>query len=370
MKNVKRLSKFLNYRGRLYRRKIKFSSLATLIIFSMLFLIGCSSKSETSSDEITQSSKEQSSQSSQPLSLNVTHVVPEDHASNLALLEFKDSIETRTDGRIEINIFPNGQLYGSDREAVEAVQLNNIEITMVATPTLASFKSEFMVMDLPFIFETREAAHKAMDGELGEQLNALLPEINLVSMGYGENGFRHLVNNIHPIEKPEDLQGLKMRVMENKLYQDTLNLLGANASPLAFGELYSALQQGIFDGMDNPISLIHTMKFYEVQKYLTLSGHVYAPVITVINKSAYDSIPSDLKDIFDEEAKNLHQRQREITFNQDTKKLQDIINEGMEVNELSAEQKAAFVKQLEPIYEQYAEVIGEDLIKLAQSFNN
>lgn len=350
-----------------WKKTGKILGIISILALLLSVAVACSSNSsetEGSSDGNQQEAAQDS------MTLRVTHVVPEDHASNLALIEFKKNIEERTDGRIQINLFPNGQLYGSDREAVEAVQLNNIEMTMIATPTLASFKSEFMVIDLPFIFGSREAAHKAMDGELGQSLNDLLPEINLVGLGYGENGFRHFVNNERPIEKPEDLEGLKMRVMENKLYQDTFNLLGANASPLAFGELYSALQQKTFDGMDNPISLVHTMKFYEVQDYLSLSGHVYAPVITVINKDVFDSIPEDLVDIFKEEAANLHDLQRQLTFEQDETKLQEIKDEGMQVNDLTAEQKAVFIEKLQPIYDQYAESIGQDLIDLAKSYNN
>ncbi|UGB32226.1 TRAP transporter substrate-binding protein [Metabacillus sp. B2-18] len=334
------------------------------VVLCLGMLAACSSDSTSG-----ESSSGESSSSEETIQLRLSHVVAEDHASNLALLEFEKAIEAKTDGRIDVEIFPNGQLYGSDREAVEAVQLGNIEMTTIATPTLSSFSSKFMVIDLPFIFKSDEAAHNAMDGELGQTLNDELPAINLVGLGYGENGFRHLVNNKRQIETPEDLDGLKMRVMENKLYQDTFNLLGANASPLAFGELYSALQQGTYDAMDNPISLIYASKFYEVQDYLTLSGHVYAPVITVMNKEVLEGMPEDLQTILLEEAKKMSQNQREITHQQDEEMLEKLKEQGMKVNELTDEQKDTFVKNVQPIYEEYVDEIGQDLIDLAKSYN-
>jgi len=327
-------------------------------------LTGCSSSENTNS-----TNDGGNSSTSESIQLRVSHVVAEDHASNLALLEFEKSVEERSNGKIDVQVFPNGQLYGSDREAVEAVQLGNIEMTMVATPTLSSFSSKFMVIDLPFIFKSDAAAHAAMDGELGETLNEELPAINLVGLGYGENGFRHFVNNKKPVETPDDLDGLKMRVMENKLYQDTFNLLGANASPLAFGELYSALQQGTYDAMDNPISLVYSMKFYEVQEYLTLSGHVYAPTITVINNEVLNNMSSELQTIVKEEAKIMSQYQRELTHEQDEEQLQQLKDLGMNVNELTSKQKDEFIEKVQPIYDEYKDVIGQDLIDLAQSYN-
>lgn len=327
-------------------------------------MTGCSSSENTNS-----TNDGGNSSTSESIQLRVSHVVAEDHASNLALLEFEKSVEERSNGKIDVQVFPNGQLYGSDREAVEAVQLGNIEMTMVATPTLSSFSSKFMVIDLPFIFKSDAAAHAAMDGELGETLNEELPAINLVGLGYGENGFRHFVNNKKPVETPDDLDGLKMRVMENKLYQDTFNLLGANASPLAFGELYSALQQGTYDAMDNPISLVYSMKFYEVQEYLTLSGHVYAPTITVINNEVLNNMSSELQTIVKEEAKIMSQYQRELTHEQDEEQLQQLKDLGMNVNELTSKQKDEFIEKVQPIYDEYKDVIGQDLIDLAQSYN-
>ncbi|MFD1706168.1 DctP family TRAP transporter solute-binding subunit [Siminovitchia sediminis] len=344
-------------------KKKPFMLVLTILLSMTMVLAACGGGSEEAGGDSGDSGSDDT------YTIRVAYSVPEDHASHIAGLAFKEDIEEKSDGRIQIELYPNGQLYASDREAVEAVQLNNIEMTVVATPTMATFTPEFSIFDLPFLFDSREAAYKAMDGDLGDALNEKVSEIGLVSLGYGENGFRHLLNSKRPIEKPEDMQGLKMRVMENKVYEDMFNTLGANSSPLAFGELYSALQQGVYDGMDNPISLVSSMKFYEVQEYMTLSSHTFAPIISVMNKDFYDSLPEDLQEILQESMTNVYnQTQRETTQQQDEEKLAELEQE-LEINELTAEQKEAFAEALQPIYDKYSGDIGEDLIDMARAAN-
>lgn len=340
--------------------------LLMMSITFVLLLAACSEK--TTEDAGADGAKTEAVDSDEVYTIRVAMAVPETHASSIAMNEIKDEITDKSDGRIVIELYDNAQLYPSDREAVEATQLGNIEATGIATPTVATFHERFSIFDMPFIFNDREAAYKAMDGELGDTLNAELEDIGLVSLGYGENGFRHIMNNDHPVEKPEDMDGLKFRVMENKVYEDMFNTLGANSSPLAFGELYTALQQGVYDGMDNPISLVYTMKFNEVQDYLTLSSHTFAPIITVINKEYYDSMPKDLQEILREGMDEFNQRQREITQEQDEEYI-ELLKEDMEINELSQEQKDLFIETLEPIYEKYSDVVGEDLLEMARNAN-
>ncbi|MGG3571791.1 DctP family TRAP transporter solute-binding subunit [Bacillus gobiensis] len=298
--------------------------------------------------------------------LRLTHVVSESHASHRALVQLQKGLEEKTDGRLKLEIYPGGQLYGSDREAVEAVQLGNIEMTVVATPTISTFNKKFMVFDLPFSFQSIEEARKAVDGKLGKKLNEDLLSNGLVSLGYAENGFRQIANNTKPIETPDDLKSLKLRVIENKLYQETFNELGANASPLSFSETYSALQQGTFDGMDNPVTLIYSSKFYEVQKYLTLTHQVYAPLITVINKDFFDQLPNDLKQILKEETSKANQVQRSFTQEQEEKNLAELKEIGMKINQLTPEQEAVFKKELEPVIKKYEKLIGSETMHLLQ----
>lgn len=302
--------------------------------------------------------------------IRLAHLVPEEQSSHVAAVEFKEKLESESDGRIKVELYPNGQLYGSDREAIEAVQLGNIEMTIPAVAAMASFNEKFQVFDLPFLFNNNEAAYKALDGELGQELMADLESNGLKGLVFGENGFRHVSNNEGPIEKPEDMEGLKMRTLESPLHTDTFNAFGANASPFAFGELYTALQQGTYDAMDCPISLYYTNKFYEVQDYLTLTGHVYAATSLLMNDDFYNSLPEDLQELLMEASEEFRDQQRELAQQQDTEFMEQLEAEGMQINDLTDEQRDAFREGAAPVYEKYEGQIGADLIDRALEANN
>lgn len=302
--------------------------------------------------------------------IRISHLVPEEQSSHVALETFKEKLESESDGRLTVELYPNGQLYGSDREAIEAVQLGNVDMTLPAVAPLASFNEKFMVFDLPFLFNTNEAAYKALDGELGQELLADLESDNLKGLVFGENGFRHTSNNEGPIESPEDLDGLKLRTLENPLHTDTFKAFGANASPFAFGELYTALQQNTYDAMECPISLYYTNKFYEVQDYLTLTGHVYAATILLMNNDFYDELPEDLQELVMEASEEFRDEQREIAQKQDVEFLDKLKENGMQVNELTEEQKDVFREAAKSVYDEYVPKIGEDLVNKALEANN
>lgn len=302
--------------------------------------------------------------------IRLAHLVPEEQSSHVAAVDFKEKLESESDGRIKVELYPNGQLYGSDREAIEAVQLGNIEMTIPAVAAMASFNEKFQVFDLPFLFNNNEAAYKALDGELGQELMADLESNGLKGLVFGENGFRHVSNNEGPIEKPEDMEGLKMRTLESPLHTDTFNAFGANASPFAFGELYTALQQGTYDAMDCPISLYYTNKFYEVQDYLTLTGHVYAATSLLMNDDFYNGLPEDLQELLMEASEEFRDQQRELAQQQDTEFMDQLVAEGMQINDLTDEQRDAFREAAAPVYEKYEGQIGKDLIDRALEANN
>ncbi|KYG59237.1 TRAP transporter substrate-binding protein [Planococcus maritimus] len=302
--------------------------------------------------------------------IRLAHLVPEEQSSHVAAVDFKEKLEAESDGRLKVELYPNGQLYGSDREAIEAVQLGNIEMTIPAVAAMASFNEKFQVFDLPFLFNNNEAAYKALDGDLGQELMADLESNGLKGLVFGENGFRHVSNNEGPIEKPEDMEGLKMRTLESPLHTDTFNAFGANASPFAFGELYTALQQGTYDAMDCPISLYYTNKFYEVQDYLTLTGHVYAATSLLMNDDFYNDLPEDLQELLMEASEEFRTQQRELAQQQDTEFMEQLEAEGMQINDLTDEQRDAFREAAAPVYEKYEGQIGADLIDRALEANN
>ncbi|NYF23310.1 DctP family TRAP transporter solute-binding subunit [Sporosarcina sp. JAI121] len=302
--------------------------------------------------------------------IRIAHLVPEEQSSHVAAVTFKEKLEKESNGRLKVEIYPNGSLFGSDREAIEAVQLGNVEMTIPAVAPLASFNKKFMVFDLPFIFDDNEAAYKALDGELGQGLLKDLEKNDLKGLVFAENGFRHMSNNNGPITSPNDLKGLKYRTLENPLHTDTFKAFGANASPFSFGELYTALQQGSYDAMEAPISLYYTNKFYEVQNYLTLSGHVYAATILLMNNDFYTKLPEDLQELVVEKSEEYRTEQRKIAQQQDVEFLENLKEKGMKVNEITPEQKDVFREATKVVYDKFTSEIGEELVEQAKAANN
>ncbi|MEL3970851.1 DctP family TRAP transporter solute-binding subunit [Rossellomorea oryzaecorticis] len=331
-----------------------------LLLMAVLMMAACGRPSTSSGSE----------GEGETYTIRIAHLVPEEQSSHVAAEMFKEKLEKESDGRIKVELYPNGQLYGSDREAIEAVQLGNIEMTIPAVAPLASFNEKFMVFDLPFLFNNNEAAYKALDGELGQELMKDLEENNIKGLVFGENGFRHMSNNKGPIESPEDIEGQKFRTLENPLHTDTFKAFGANASPFAFGELYTALQQGTYDAMECPVSLYYTNKFYEVQDYLSMTGHVYAATALLMNNDFYNELPEDLQKLVTEASEEYREEQRGLAQKQDVEFLKKLKESGMEVNELTDEQRDEFRDAASSVYDKYVDRIGQDLVDKALEANN
>lgn len=338
------------------------------LLFIIGFILMTLVISACSSDDSSSGDSSDAEGASDSFEIGVTYTTPESGATHIGLEKFKELVEESTDGQVKVELYPNGQLYASEREAIEATQAGNIEMTVAASAPVAGFDERFLALDLPFIFPDHDTAYEALDGELGQKLLDGLPEIGLVGLGYGETGMRQLTNNSHPIEKPEDLNGLKIRTMENQVHIDTFNEYGANASPFAFGELYSALQQNVYDGMENPINLIDQMKFYEVVDYLTISNHAYTATVAFMNEDLFNSMPEDVQKNVKESLLESMDLQRETARQQDEDGMGPV-KDAMEVNELSPEQKQLFIEAAEPIFKKYEEQIGSELMELARSYS-
>jgi tripartite ATP-independent transporter DctP family solute receptor len=336
--------------------------LLLFLIVSILVIAGCGRPKESAQTSGKDGEKAVHT-------IRIAYLVSEEQSSHLAAVTYKEKLEKESDGRLKVELYPNGQLYASDREAIEAVQLGNIEMTIPALAPLASFNKKFLVFDLPFLFNDNKAAYKALDGELGQELLKELETNDLKGLVFAENGFRNMSNNTGAIEKPEDLKGLKFRTLENPVHTDTFKSFGANASPFAFGELYTALQQKTYDAMESPISLYYTNKFYEVQDYLTMSGHVYAATILLMNNDFYNSLPKDLQELVVKASEEYRSEQRELAQKQDVEFLEKLKENGMKVNELTAEQRELFREASKSVYEKYVPEIGEELVNKALEAN-
>ena len=276
---------------------------------------------------------------------------------------FCDEVEKGTQGRYKCQQFPNSAL-GGEREMIEAVQLGTLDVVNTSTGPMGNFVPEVRIVDIPFLFRDYDHARKVLDGPIGQDLLTKFPAKGLIALSWVENGFRHMTNNKHPIVKPADAAGLKMRTMENKVHMDGYKAFGILPTPMAFPEVFGALQQGTVDGQENPIPVILASKFSQVQKYLSLTGHVYSPALLITSPRLMSKLTDADKKVFYEAAKKATVAQR--------KKVNDDENTGIAVLEkdgMTVVRKVdgqAFRDALVPVYVSYAKEFGADNIRKIQ----
>jgi tripartite ATP-independent transporter DctP family solute receptor len=299
--------------------------------------------------------------------IRVGTIVSETHPDVLALKEvFIPQIEQGSGGRIKVEIYPNGQL-GGDREMAEAVQMGTLTMAIPDAAVLAGFDGRISVLGLPYLFSSRENAFAALNGPLGNKLNEYVAEKGFYNLGFQENGIRHVTNNVRPITQPSDLQGIKIRTMENPMHIAYFRAIGANPSPMAWGELYTALKQGTVDAQENPYVMIDDGKFYEVQKYVSETGHVFSLNLFIANKKFIDDLPADLREVVINagKASAAAQIQKTAAMEADFKAV--CLKSGMVANELSAEAKKAFIDATTAVYAQFEPELGKEIMDLARA---
>ena len=245
------------------------------------------------------------------------------HPQVTGMEKFAELVREKSGGKIEVKLFPGGTL-GGDVQTVSALQGGVIEMTVLNAGILASNVKEFGAVDLPFLFDSGEEADKVMDGPFGTGLMERLPDTGLVGLAYWELGFRNLTNNRHPVTKLEDIKGLKIRTIQSPIPVELFNALGANAVPLPYTELYTALETGTVDGQENPSANIINAKFYEVQKYMTLTRHQYNPQIVLVSKKFWDGLNEEEKAVLQQAAVEARDFQRKVSREQDAAALEEI----------------------------------------------
>ncbi|AOF93773.1 TRAP transporter substrate-binding protein [Sinorhizobium sp. RAC02] len=283
------------------------------------------------------------------------------HPQVTGMEKFAELIKEKSGGKIDVKLFPGGVL-GGDVQTVSALQGGVIEMTVLNAGILASNVKQFGAVDLPFLFNSGEEADKVMDGAFGTSLMDLLPDTGLVGLGYWELGFRNLTNNRHPVTKLEDISGLKIRTIQSPIPIELFNSLGANAVPLPYTELYTALETGTVDGQENPAANILNAKFYEVQKYMTVTRHQYNPQIVLISKKVWDGLNDEEKAVFQSAATEARDYQRKVSREVDAKAIEDIKATGMEVGELSPEETRKLRDAVKPLIEKFAAEIGPETV--------
>lgn len=296
--------------------------------------------------------------------ITLGHICAETHSLQRASLKFKEYLEEQSGGAITVDIHPNGVL-GGDEAMLESVALGTLTMVMPSASVMNAYVESFGILAMPYLFTSTDNAFAAVDGELGELLNQKLADANVgfLNLGYNFNGIRNMTNDKHPIETPDDMKGLKMRCMSNEMFVTMFSLLGANATPMSWSELFTALQQGTVDGQENPASLMYESKFQEVQKYLSTTEHIYDFDTVNVNTDFYNSLDAEAKAIFDEGVRQFlvdYQRQLEVTENEEY--IQKLADEGMEVTYITPENKALFAEKVAPMYDDAAEKFGQDVM--------
>ncbi|WP_241535936.1 TRAP transporter substrate-binding protein [Indiicoccus explosivorum] len=296
--------------------------------------------------------------------LQAGHSLPVDHPYHIAFQEMADDIEERTDGRVIIEVFANSEI-GAERELIEGLTLGTVDLAVSSTAPITSFVPELEVLDVPFLFESRDAAVEVLNGEIGDDLAAQMEEQGIILLSWGENGYRHVTNSVHPIESPEDLEGLKIRTQENEIHLAAFEALGAQPTPMAWTEALTALQQGVVDAQENPAIVADQFNLYEAnQKFMTLTGHVYSVAAYLLSQQTYEELPEDLREIVVEEGMEAGERQRELIIEMEAESLKNLKEQGMEI--IEEVDIAPFQEAVQPVYDQIEHVELLNRIKEAQ----
>jgi tripartite ATP-independent transporter DctP family solute receptor len=283
----------------------------------------------------------------------------------VAIDTFAREVEARTNGRYKIQTFYAGAL-GAERESVEGVQLGTLDLTLTSTGPLPNFVPEVAILDIPFLFRDYAHARAVLDGPIGQEMLQKFPPKGMVALAWGENGFRHMTNSKRPVNVPDDLKGLKMRTMENPIHIQAYKQFGILPTPMAFTEVFTALQQGTVDGQENPLSVITAAKLDQVQKNLTLTGHVYSPAVILMNKGQWDKLSAADKQAFLDAAREAVKANRARIDDDERKAVADLRSKGMAIVENV--DKAKFQATLEPVYVDFGKRFGQDNIDKIKNY--
>ena len=270
---------------------------------------------------------------------------------------FKQAVERQSNGRIEAQLFPNRQL-GDEKPMLEGLRFGTVDAAVITNAVIAQIEPAFQVNDLPFLYANEAQAHKVLDGKVGQALAKKLEAKGVIALGFMEGGFRHMINNVRPVTKPEDVKGVKYRVMQNPVFIDMFSSLGGNAVPMAWGETFTAVQQGTIDGLEIPIAVIDSSKFNEVTKFLSLTNHTYSMIGLLISKKSLEKLPPDLQAAVREAGRTAVGAQRQAAAANARQLVDALARKGMKVNPVG--DVAPFRASVKPVYDKFRASIGTD----------
>jgi tripartite ATP-independent transporter DctP family solute receptor len=291
--------------------------------------------------------------------------IPLDSHMGAGMEPFAAEVEKRTQGRYKIQNFYSSAL-GAERESTEGVQLGTIDLVMTSTGPIPNFVPEVAILDIPFLFRDKAHAHAVLDGPIGQELLKKFEPKGFKALAWAENGYRHMTNNKHAVNTPADLKGLKLRTMENPIHIQAYKGFGLIPTPMAISEVFTALQQGTVDGQENPLSAIRGQKFDQVQKHLSLTGHVYSPALFLMNKAAFDKLSAADKEAFLEAAKVGVKANRARVEADDQSGVAYFRSKGMQV--VDNVDKSKFQEALKPVFAEFSKRFGEANIEKIRNY--
>ncbi len=292
------------------------------------------------------------------VTLKLGHIAEPVHPYGQGAEHFAELVNEKSGGDIEVKVFASSQL-GGQKDLIEGLVYGTVDMALVGTAVLGQFQPRISIFDLPFLFEDRAHAYRSLDS-VGMDLGKPMESKGLKLLGYMENGIRHLTNNVREVKTPADMEGLKIRVMTNKIYIDMMKSLGASPTPMAFGELYSAMQQGTVDGQENPSAHIWTKRFYEVQKFTSKTAHAYAPEPMLISMISWAKLSPKQREIVQESAKEAVAWQRKLSEEKDSEYWDKIAATGkIKITEVD---RTPFMEATEEVYVHFADQVGQENI--------
>lgn len=298
-------------------------------------------------------------------SIRVSNGINADHPVGNGITAMQACLDKESGGKMKMTAFWGGAL-GGDLQATQMLRSGVLDSVVTSSSPLVSIVPALGVFDLPFLFANAQEAYKVMDGEFGDYLDQKLKAVGLINLAYWENGFRNLSNSKRPITKWEDLDGLKVRVMQNNIFLDAFKNLGADATPMSFGEVFSALETKAIDAQENPYVTIDTSKFYEVQKYVTETQHAYTPFLFLVSKPIFDTYSPDEQKAMRDCAIVGRDVERTVIAEKNKESLKRIEAAGIQFNKLSPEEHARMLEKSQSVYAKYKSAIGADVVDRVQ----
>lgn len=334
-------------------KKIISVSLAAFILTTSL--AGCQGTKNTQPEAAASNSTQSSA-----INLTFGHGQAEGHPYQKAAIYFKELVEEESNGTITVSVQPNGTL-GDEREMAEGLQMGTIDITVAVAAALSGFDSKMDVFNMPYLFESREQAFKVLDGEVGKDIFAGLESQGIKTFGTFDLGFRSMTNSLHPISTVEDCNGIRMRTLESSVCVDALGALGIDAVSMSFSELFTALQTGAVDGQENPLFTVYNSRFYEVQKYLSLTEHFYPVCPVMVSEITWNKLSTEQQQIVESALTRAVTYERELAGEELATMLEGCKEKGMEINEVN---KEPFIQSVQPVYEKYQAQFGDIIEKI------